>query len=67
MITVCVPLYAIIDVNTPEEATRAKATVEQLLRNDFVRMTLVSNGVRVRQMNVGEPYPCEPPPQPQPR
>lgn len=61
---VAVPLYAIIDVADANEAARAKVAVENLLKNDMVRMTLASAGLRVKQLTVGEPYPCEPP-QPQ--
>jgi len=61
---VAVPLYAIIDVADANEAARAKAAIENLLKNDMVKMTLASAGVRVRTMTVGDPYPCEMP-QPQ--
>lgn len=51
-----VPLYAIIDATDEADAARQKAIVENLLKNDMIRMTLISSGVRVRDMKVTDPY-----------
>ncbi len=51
-----VPLYAIIDATDEDDAARQKAIVENLLKNDMIRMTLISSGVRVRELKVTDPY-----------
>jgi len=52
----CVPIYAIIDATDDADAARAKAAIENLLKNDMVRMTLMSAGVRVRDTEIKDAY-----------
>ena len=56
---VAIPIYAVVEVMDSESAQRAKVAIEQLLKNSMVKIALTGAGVHVKQMTVGEPYPCQ--------
>jgi hypothetical protein len=60
---VCLPVYVVIDVANPAEGQQAKQSAEQLLASEMVKYALGQSGLRVHQISVGDPYPCQAPTQ----
>ena len=51
-----VPIYAVINVNDPAQASRVKEALETLLAQEFLKMTIRSQGVPLEGALVGDPY-----------